>query len=114
VSGNHPEQFTGFVDRLKATGKKIIFGSGDVHFSEVSKIEPEKLGYTSYELTSSSIHSFKWPGIPELIFNHRRIAVTGHHNYLLVQSATQGSGCKAFVESRSERNQLNFALDLEV
>ncbi len=114
VSGDHPVQFETLIEELRRTGKKIVFGSGDVHFSEISKIEPEQLGYTTYELTSSSIHSHRWPGIPAIIWNHRRIRSTGNHNYLLVKAQAQNLGLNASVESRSENRGFNFSLDFSL
>lgn len=82
---NWPDYATQFTARLKAVGNErnasYIFGSGDIHFSEVERLEPGLFGYETFEITSSSIHSFAFPGHyilkPE---NPRRIAVTGTHN----------------------------------
>ena len=114
VSGDHPVQLETLVQELRQSGKKIIFGSGDVHFSEISKIEPEQLGYTTFELTSSSIHSNRWPGIPDIVWNHRRIRSTGNHNYLLVKARAENLGVTAAVESRSEHRGLNFSFDFSL
>lgn len=66
VSGNHPVQLKGFLRELKKlqTNSRVIFVSGDVHFSEVSNIEKELLGYGTFEITSSSIHSINFPSSP--------------------------------------------------
>jgi phosphodiesterase/alkaline phosphatase D-like protein len=93
VSGDHPVQFQGLLDGLKTVSSRVIFGSGDVHFSEISQIEAEALGYQTYELTSSSIHSTNIPGTPGIINNPRRIASTGSRNYIFVEASAAGSGC---------------------
>ncbi|NJL25636.1 MAG: hypothetical protein HC902_10995 [Calothrix sp. SM1_5_4] len=108
LSGQHPVQFAAVRERLRRSGRKVAFISGDVHFSEISQIEPAVLGYTTYELTSSSIHSFKAPGLPDLIPNSRRVASTGERNYVLVESHSEGDGCRFRVESRSPVYRINF------
>lgn len=87
VSGDHPVQFSGLLQELKSMSSKVIFVSGDVHYSEISRIEAGSLGYETYELTSSSIHSKNIPGTPDIIPNDRRIAGTGKRNYLLVETS---------------------------
>lgn len=113
-SKEHPVQFDRVRRRLSTIKSKVILVSGDVHFSEVSKIEKEALGYTTYELTSSSIHSQNFPGTPGLIWNSRRIASTGERNYLLINSRPVDLGCRFSVESRSAQNRVNFNLQLSV
>lgn len=113
-SGDHPVQFDNFARALRKLNRRVAFISGDVHFSEVSQIETEMLGYPTYELTSSSMHSYKMPGLPEIVNNPRRIAAVGEHNYLLVQSTEAGPGCRITVESRSAGGRIHFKLNLEV
>lgn len=110
VTGQHPVQFAAVREALLKLDRKVGFISGDVHFSEISEIEMEMFGYVTYELTSSSIHSFKLPGLPGAIHNPRRIASTGKHNYLLVKSVAQGLGCRFDVESRSTGGAMNFSM----
>lgn len=91
---NWPEAFVGFMARLReradARGATIVFGSGDIHFSEVQRIEPDYLGYETLEITSSSLHSFAFPG--HYFFkpsNPRRLRVTGTHNAVLLRMDEQ-------------------------
>ena len=114
VSGDHPVQLSGLLGRLKASGRKVLFGTGDVHFTEVSLIEPSVLGYPTIEITSSSIHSFKLPGLPDIINNPRRIHSTGNHNYVLAESRRVGAGCTLRAQSRSEGGRLNFEMDFSI
>ena len=110
-SGEHPVQFAALKKQLKQIPSKVIFISGDVHFSEVSRIESEAFGYPTYEFTSSSIHSQKVPGAPGIIKNPRRVASAGKNNYLLVSSESEGLGAKGWVESRSAGGALNFSFE---
>lgn len=86
MSQNHPEQLEGALAQLKKLPSKVVFVSGDVHYSEISEIEESILGYKTYELTSSSIHSKNFPGVPHVIPNKRRVSGTGvgARNYLMV------------------------------
>lgn len=87
---NWPEYSKKFTARLRQTGEQkgasLIFGSGDVHYSEVQLLEPSLYGYESVEITSSSIHSFAFPGHyllkPD---NPRRITATGTHNAVMLE-----------------------------
>ncbi|KHD87537.1 MAG: hypothetical protein OM95_13930 [Bdellovibrio sp. ArHS] len=114
LSGDHPENFKGFLEELKQTPRKVIFASGDVHYSEISKIEKEALGYETYELTSSSIHSRNIPGSPDIIPNNRRIAGNGQRNYLLVNSTPQEQGCAVTVTSYGVTGEARFQLALQI
>ena len=79
---NYDECFKVFINRLKDTGAKVLFGSGDVHYSEVMQIPKEYLGYETIEVTSSSMHSLK--SKPRA--NPRRLegCSTSTHNYVLL------------------------------
>jgi len=108
VSRDHPEQFAGFMEELAKARQKVIFASGDVHYSEISRIEPEMLGYETFEVTSSSVHSTSFPGFPDIVPNPRRILSTGKRNYVLVK-ASEVNGKPVFeVESRSAGAEVRF------
>jgi alkaline phosphatase D len=66
-------------------GARFAFLSGDIHFSEVQRLEPRILGYETVEITSSSAHSMTFPG-RHLIRarNPRQEAVTSTHNVVLL------------------------------
>ena len=87
--GNHNQRFRKVLARLKQSSAPILFASGDLHYSELMRIEPQRLGYTSYEITSSSIHSK--PRSPRS-GNHRRIASTGELNFVVVDVVSQLGG----------------------
>lgn len=114
VSGDHPEQFNAVLEKIRKTGRRVLFASGDVHYTEISKIESAVLGFETYEITSSSIHSYKLPGLPGVSRNPRRVQSTGEHNYVLIDSQTVDAGCHARVESRSARRQVNFTMSLQI
>lgn len=68
------------LSRLKKIEAPVLFGSGDVHYSEIMKIEKELLGYETIEICSSSMHSnAKEPRKG----NRRRIKSTGEFNFVV-------------------------------
>ncbi|WP_413944385.1 alkaline phosphatase D family protein [Bdellovibrio sp. HCB-162] len=114
VSGDHPVQFSAFLQELKSIPNKVIFASGDVHYSEISRIEPEAVGYETFEFTSSSIHSRNFPGVPDVIPNNRRIAGTGQRNYIMVDSEIS-SGVSVFkATSYAGNNSVKFQKDFKI
>jgi phosphodiesterase/alkaline phosphatase D-like protein len=114
LSQNHPIQFEGFKEEIRQRSSKVVFVSGDVHFSEVSKIEKESLGYPTYELTSSSIHSLNMPGAPHVIPNKRRIAGAGARNYIMVESKAKKHGTTFVASCVGADGDNKFQLKLEV
>jgi alkaline phosphatase D len=114
VSKEHPEQLESLVSQLREKNQRVAFVSGDVHFSEISEIESSQLGYQTYELTSSSIHSATFPGVPGIVPNRRRIVATGKRNYLLIEALKQESEMKMKVVSHSKDGRTNFSRNLRV
>lgn len=81
----HPYQFRELITRLREVEAPVMFGSGDVHFSEIMKIEKGQLGYETIEITSSSMHSMTAPWIDKRNTNPRRASSTWHHNFVVGQ-----------------------------
>jgi alkaline phosphatase D len=114
VSQNHPEQLAGLLGELVKQNGKVIFASGDVHYSEISRIEPEKLGYETFEFTSSAIHSPNFPGSPGIVHNPRRIASTAARNYVLVEGQESGGKLAYRVSCRSAGNVTRFQKEFSI
>ncbi len=110
---NWPVQMEVFFQRLRNEGTKrrasFVFGSGDIHFSEVQSIESEVMGYQTAEITSSSAHSLTFPGFhffrPS---NPRREAVTSTHNVVLMDFDRRIHGFNFEVRSLGWRGQTPF------
>lgn len=83
---DHTESFQWFLSELAKVEARVCFGAGDVHFSEVMRIEEEILGYQTVEFTSSSIHSFTFPGHQYRARNPRRQTSTSAHNFLFFET----------------------------
>lgn len=82
--GNFARNFEGLLNSIRKMNSRFSFISGDVHFSEVMRIEKEVLGYETFEITSSSIHSFTIAGGHAFRpYNPRRVPglVTSTHNF---------------------------------
>jgi hypothetical protein len=77
---NYRADFRHFVDSLKNTEAPVAFASGDVHFSEVMKLEKALLGYSTYEFTSSSMHSYSHNGQRK---NPRRLFFEESDNFVV-------------------------------
>lgn len=88
-SANLKDNFDKMIARIKASGKKVIFISGDIHFSEIMELEPEVMGYKTYEVTSSAIHSGWAPGFHLLFPNKRRIEATSARNFVIMDHKIQ-------------------------
>lgn len=94
---NHPDEFKEFARRLAQLPTRFLFFDGDVHFSEVMKLETELLGYETREFTSSSMHSSSYPGrhiVNDLLGrkNPRRLGATSTHNFMVHDVKTEESG----------------------
>ena len=116
--GDHPIHFKTLIRDLKKVTAPVIFSSGDIHFSELLEIEADKIGYKTYEITSSPLHSYIFrnkPGQPELWDNPRRIAGAKDHNYILVDSQLSSKGWVNKVRSFGiKREQPLFAKELVI
>ena len=103
--GNHSQRFKKVLERLKQLPAPILFASGDIHYSEIMRIEPQRLGYTSYEITSSSIHSR--PRSPRG-GNFRRIASNKELNFVVADIVPQPGGLDMDVVSLGAHGQEHF------
>jgi alkaline phosphatase D len=81
--GNHPKRFLAELLEWKAAGAPLVFMSGDRRLSEILKVPAARLGYTTYELTSSPIHAqpseAKYPSPNQLV------GADGQCNYIILE-----------------------------
>lgn len=92
--GDFPADFKHFLSIVRASGARAAFASGDVHFSEIMDIESEILGYPTFELVSSSIHSLTLPGHHERYQNPRRRDADSSHNFVIFDGEFSDQGIK--------------------
>lgn len=87
--GRHPNSFRRFLKTFRdARGRAptLIFMSGDRHLSEINRIEPAALGYETFEITSSSLHSKPHPANWDTIPNKRQVrGIDMHHAFTLLE-----------------------------
>ncbi len=110
---DHAEDFRQILQRLSRVAAPIVFVSGDVHFSEIMEIEPEQLGYRTYEFTSSSIHSVTFPGHQFRAKNPRRLLSEWKHNFMVFDVNIE-NGWQIQARSVLENNVVSFARAVEV
>ncbi len=85
--GRHLESFQRFLKRLRTQRSPVLFVSGDRHLAELQEIQPEVLGYKTYELTTSSIHADVYPNPWLAEPNPRQLhGAFGVNNYALIES----------------------------
>ncbi len=109
---NHPEHFKTFLEDLKKTKSAVIFGSGDIHFSEIMQIPNDRIGYETFEVTSSSMHSYSGEGWD----NPLRLpgAFTNEFNFMIINSKNEDSVLKADIEAWGLSEKPYFSKHLEV
>ncbi len=88
LQDNNPENFKLLTSDLKNINVPVVFGSGDVHFSEIMKIPADRIGYETYELTSSSMHSFTYSGWANPLRHEG--AFTKEFNFMMIDSKALG------------------------
>lgn len=114
VEGEHFDSLERLRRNLKKLPQVFVFGSGDVHFSEVMEIEDSFLGYPTLELTSSSINGWYIRWMDRALSNPRRLQSVATHNYILVESVVTATGLKIDAASRSAGDVENFRIRREV
>lgn len=62
MENGQPTEHAELLQRLSRIAAPAAFMSGDVHFSAIADIGPERLGYDTFEFTSSAMHSTLNPG----------------------------------------------------
>ena len=86
---DYPQHHKKLIEDLKSVSSPIAFLSGDVHFSEIMRLEKEILGYETYELTSSPLHSYLFRANKEqdeFFANPRRVEAVKEYNFLFIDS----------------------------
>lgn len=102
-----------FVEKMiRDSNLPTWFVSGDVHFSEINKINGRSgLGFNSFEITSSSMHSLYKDQLPE---NSNRLAGTGitKENFIVVDIERDSSHVIARGYSPGDRVRFETHMDL--
>lgn len=109
---NHPEHFITFTEDMKKTKSPVIFASGDIHFSEIMQIPEDKIGFKTFEITSSSMHSYAGEGWE----NALRLpgAFTKEFNFMIIDTKNDNGILKVDVASWGLKPEPYFKKQLEV
>ncbi|MCB0420119.1 MAG: alkaline phosphatase D family protein [Bdellovibrionales bacterium] len=110
IQDDHSEHFGNIVRDLKKVPTPVAFMSGDIHASEVLKIEKEKLGYETLEVTSSPVHSYIYGAVDELFPNKRRIMGKKDYNVIFVESTAQEQGLTVTLKAVNYLGKTLFSL----
>ncbi|MCB0356208.1 MAG: alkaline phosphatase D family protein [Bdellovibrionales bacterium] len=91
---HYKNNFNQLISDIKTLPVPIAFISGDTHYSEIMKIDKDTLGYTTYEFTSSPLHSylFRTKEKNEFFPNPRRIDALREYNFLFIDSFIDNNG----------------------
>lgn len=114
VEGEHFESLERLRRNLKKLPQVFVFGSGDVHFTEFMDVEESFLGYPTLELTSSSINGWFVRWMDRALSNPRRLFSVSEHNYVIVESASVGTGLKVDAAARGAGDAEYFRLKREI
>ncbi len=112
MQSNNPEHFKTLMEDLKNIKAPVLFASGDIHFSEIMSIPSDKIGYTTYEVTSSPMHSYTGTGWD----NPLRIngAYNKEFNFLMIKSTSSENKLNLKVESWGLQSTPYFSKQLEI
>ncbi len=104
----HKASLKKMLRRFAEVEAPVLFCSGDVHYSEIMKIEDEHLGYETTEITSSSMHSnAKEPRKG----NKRRIASTGEFNFVIAELNVVFRGLNLTIRSHGRDGKEYFEVE---
>ncbi|MCM2281080.1 MAG: alkaline phosphatase family protein [Bdellovibrionaceae bacterium] len=84
VEADHPLSMSRLLARMSRAAVPTVLVSGDMHFSEIMRIESAQTGYETYELVSSGMHVRQVPYVDRWLANPRRIEGAWKHNFVLV------------------------------
>lgn len=100
--------------QLSRIDAPVCFVSGDVHFSELMQIESQILGYKTFEITSSSIHSYTFLGYANRRKNPRRIVATSKHNYNIIEIDNSSADFKFTVAAYNDDCEVIYKRPLQI
>jgi alkaline phosphatase D len=76
-----PEEIEVFKKGIRSLNSPCIFAAGDVHFTEISTVSKDLIGYDTIEITSSSLHSMSTGILPK---NENRIHGAVKENFVVI------------------------------
>lgn len=110
--GNAPQEMDYFLRKVRSWGVPTIFAGGDLHYTEISSIDKSLLGYNSFELISSSMHS----NTKTAFYDNPNPQLKGYlkENFLVLEQ-TGGAGNPIWkVECIGKNSTMPFTMDIKI
>ncbi len=112
MQDNHPENFKVFIEDMQKTKSPVIFASGDIHFSEIMQIPAERTGFETFEVTSSSMHSYTGEGWDNPL--RLKGSFTNEFNFMIIDSKNESGVLKTDISAWGLKDKPYFEKHLEV
>lgn len=109
---NAPQELDYFLSKVRSWGVPTIFAGGDLHYTEVSSIDKSVLGYGTYELISSCMHS----NTKSAFYDNPNPQLKGFlkENFLVLEQ-TGGAGNPVWkVECIGKNSTVPFTMELKI
>lgn len=108
--------FKKFCQKMSTVNAPFVLVSGDIHYSELMEIESEVFGYKTYEITSSSIHSFTFLQHHNFKKNPRRFkkCATSKHNFNIVTIDNSRDQFKFHLSCQGDEKEIYYEKTLEI
>lgn len=111
--GNHPEDFSRFVNDLRELKTPFIFLSGDRHMSEIMQFPRSLFGLPSFEITSSPLHGKVYEPL-DLKNPWRVVAVENLVNFTMIENTARDNHWFLEVENIGLDGKVHFRRELAV
>ena len=111
----HPQNLKSFLSKVRREKDPALFVSGDRHLTEIMKLEMKLVGYPTYELTSSGIHSKVYAGSFEKEPNPRQLVGTdGEYNFMFIKARAKGRRLMLDVSSFGLQDKVQYSRRLDL
>ena len=111
----HPQNLKSFLLKVRREKDPALFVSGDRHLTEIMKLEMKLVGYPTYELTSSGIHSKVYAGSFEKEPNPRQLVGTdGEYNFMFIKARAKGRRLMLDVSSFGLQDKVQYSRRLDL
>lgn len=107
-----PLEMQSFLKRLGQHNRPVLLGGGDLHYSEISKVDKKHLGYETFELISSSMHS----SLKKNFFDNPNPALHGFlkENFIVMQNSGANNDFSWSVKCIGEKSKVAFETTLKI
>lgn len=108
-------EFSKLLNFLKSLSQPVLFLTGDVHYSQIQRLDPSYLGYLTYEISSSALFSLSSRSYGKRSVDKGQLHHYGLPNFLILDQFSINSRKVDFsVRCITEKSDLEFKMDLEI